>query len=285
MDLTKQPPRSPFNTGVLGLMGAARAADKARAQLNGTIGQYRFGHDSGLDARTLQFLDISPEGFLDIVKACPDSKSLNTYLKAKITKTTEEIKAHNEPLRNLKPAVTDEEARQRFDTRKANINRSDIKTMFDLLDAEDSHDFGPPTNLTNQPPRSPHSGCLIGIVCLARMADKARAKLARTLGEYKYGEDSGLDKNVLEFIGLTADGFLDGARQNPGDAGLASWLLARVHRPDQEITDWNSERRARGPWNDEVREVFEGRTRAVGRTDLTTFLDLLDSEDAHDFPE
>lgn len=290
MDLTKQPPRSPFYTGIIGLMGAARAVDKARAQLNGTIGEYRFGHDSGLDARTLRFLNISPEEFLEIVKSSPNRKSLNARLNGKTTRTIEEIKAHNEPLRNLKPAgvlwnISDEEAHQRFETRKANINRSDIKTMFDLLDAEDSHDFGPPTNLAAKPPRSAHSGGLIGIVCVARMADKARAKLTKSLGEYKYGEDSGLDKNVLEFIGLTADDFLDGVRRNADDAGLAQWLLTHVHKQDQEVSDWNAERRTRGPWNDEIREAFEGRAKAVHRPDLTTFLDLLDEEDAHDFPE
>ena len=282
MDLTKQPPRSPYYTGILGLMGAARAVDKARAQLNGRIGEYRFGGDSGLDGRTLGFLDISPEDFLEAVETCHDSRSLNAHLKEKTAKTIEEIKAHNEPLRNLKPA--DEEVRQRFEQRKENINRPDIKTMFDLLDAEDSYDFGPPTDLTSQPPRSPHSACLIGIVCVARTADKARAQLARTLGEYKYGEDSGLDKNIVEFIGLAADEFLDGVRQSPDDGALARWLLGNVHKTDQEITDWNEERRSRGPWNDEVRQMFEQRANAVRRPDLTTFLDLLDTEDAHDFP-
>ena len=282
MDLTKQPPHSPYYTGILGLMSAARAVDKARAHLNGTIGEYRFGSDSGLDGRTLGFLGISPDEFLEAVKTCPGSQSLNAHLQEKTTKTIEEIKAHNEPLRNLKPA--DEEVRQRFEQRKENINRPDIKTMFDLLDAEDSHQFGPPTDLVSQPPRSAHSACLIGIVCLARMADKARAQLVGTLGEYKYGEDSGLDRSILEFIGLTADEFVKGVRQSPDDGALARWLLGNVHKTDQEIADWNEGRRSRGPWNDEVQEMFEGRANAVGRPDLMTFLDLLDTEDAHDFP-
>ncbi|MCZ6679483.1 MAG: DUF5069 domain-containing protein [Candidatus Poribacteria bacterium] len=282
MDLTKQPPRSPYCTAVLGLMGAARASDKARAEINGTIGEYQFGRDSGLDGRTLGFLALSPDEFFEAVKACPDDQSLSASLKDKTNKTIEEIKAYNESQRNRTPQ--DEQTRQRFEQRKQNINRPDIKMMSDMLDAEDMHEFGPPTDLTSQPPRSAHSGSLLGIVCLARMADKARAKISGTLGEYKYGEDSGLDRNTLAFIGLTADEFLEGVRQSPDDAALARWLPQRIHKTDAEIAEWNTERRARGPWNDEVREMFDRRANAVGRPDLTTFLELLDMEDAHDFP-
>ncbi len=282
MDLTKHPPRSPYCTAILGLMGAARAADKARAHLNGTSGEYRFGSTSGLDGRTLGFLGLLPDEFLAAAKACPDDKSLNAYLKEKTGKTIEEIQAYNEAQRNRTPQ--DEQARQRFEQRKQSIGRPDIKMMSDMLDAENVHEFGPPTDLTSQPPRSPHSGSLLGIACLARMADKARAKLAGTLGEYKYGEDSGLDKTILALIGLTADEFLEGVRKSPDDAALARWLLERVHKTDQEIAAWNHWRRARGPWDDESRTRFEPRANAVGRPDLTTFLDLLDAEDAHDFP-
>ncbi len=282
MDLTKQPPRSPYCTAVLGLMGAARAADKARAELNNTIGEYQFGRDSGLDRRTLEFLGLSPEEFFDAVKAYPDDQSLSAGLKEKTGKTIEEIKAYNEAQRNRTPP--DEQSRQRFEQRRQNIGRLDIKMMSDMLDAEDVHEFGPPTELTAGPPRSPHSGSLLGIACLARMADKARAKLAGTIGEYKYGEDSGLDEGTLEFIGLTANEFLEGVRQSPDDAALASWLLERVQKTDAEIADWNAQRRARGPWNDEIQKIFDQRANAAGRPDLTTFLNLLDCEDAHDFP-
>jgi len=282
MDLTKQPPRSSYCTAILGLMGAARAADKARADLNGTAGEYRFGHNSGLDGRTLGFLELSPEAFIEAVKTCPDDKSLNAYLSERTAKTIEEIKAYNDSQRNRVPQ--NEEMRQRFEQRKQNIGRMDIRMMSDMLDAEDVHEFGPPTDLTVKPARSGHSGSLVGIVCLARMADKGRAALAGTLGAYKYGEDSGLDQGTLEFIGLTADEFNEGLRQCPDDASLAGWLLERVHKSDAEVAEWNSARRARGPWNDQIRTMFEGRANAAGRPDVTTFLDLLDAEDAHDFP-
>jgi len=282
MDLTIQPPRSAYCTAVAGLMGAARATDKARAQLNGTMGEYRFGSTSGLDGRTLGFLGLSPDEFLDAVKACPDDRSLTASLQEKMGKIVEKIKACNESQRNRTPQ--DEEGRQHFEQRKQSIGRSDIKMVSDMLDAEDVHEFGPPTDLTSQPPRSAHSGSLLGIACLARMADKGRAKLAGKIGEYKYGEDSGLDENTLGFIELTADELLEGVRQSPDDGALARWLLERVHKSDQEIAEWNTERRARGPWNDEIQKMFNRRTNAVGRPDLTTFLDLLDAEDAHDFP-
>ena len=281
MDLTKQAPRSPYSVAILGVMGGARAADKARALLNGTIGEYRFGKDSGLDQRTFGFLGITPDAFLEAVKACPDDRALNARLKALTKRTIEEVKAYNESQRNRVP--DSEEARQRFEQRKRNIDRMDLKMMSDMLDAEDVYTFGPPTDLTSGPPRSPHSGSLLGIVCLARMADKGRAQLAGKLGAYKFGDDSGLDRSTLEFVGMSAAEFYDGLKQHPDEGQLAKWLSSRIQKTDAEIAEWTKMRRARGPWNDESRQMFERRAQTAERPDVTTFVDLLDAEDAHDF--
>lgn len=39
------------------------------------------------------------------------------------------------------------------------------------------------------------------------MIDKARAHNGGTLGDYWYGEDSGFDRRLLEFLNLTTDAF------------------------------------------------------------------------------
>ena len=56
MDLTRQPPRRASNLSLAGIVGAARMTDKARAHNNGTMGEYLYGGNSGLDAKVLELL-------------------------------------------------------------------------------------------------------------------------------------------------------------------------------------------------------------------------------------
>ena len=60
-------------------------------------------------------------------------------------------------------------------------------------------------NLTKQPPRRPTNRSMAGVVGVARMVDKARAHNRDTLGQYLYGNDSGLDQRVLDFLDITAE--------------------------------------------------------------------------------
>ena len=53
MDLTKQPPRRPSNTIVAGIAGLARMTDKARANNNEKLGDFKYGDESGLDREVL----------------------------------------------------------------------------------------------------------------------------------------------------------------------------------------------------------------------------------------
>lgn len=78
-------------------------------------------------------------------------------------------------------------------------------------------------DLTKQAPRSPNDR-LLGIPMLPRTIDKARAALTGTLGEYFYGEKSGFDMALLNFLNLTPDQFLDGVRSSPDDESMARWL-------------------------------------------------------------
>jgi hypothetical protein len=62
-------------------------------------------------------------------------------------------------------------------------------------------------DLTKQPPWSPRL-TLNGLVGLPRLIEKARAAKFGQLGSYKFGSDSSLDKEILEFVGLPAEKFL-----------------------------------------------------------------------------
>lgn len=71
---------------------------------------------------------------------------------------------------------------------------------------------------------------MLGIPMLPRTIDKARAKLAGTIGEYVYGEKSSFDVALLEFLGLSQEQFLEGVRSSPDDAAMERWV--RGHARD-----------------------------------------------------
>lgn len=281
MDLRTRPPRSPYCTAVLGLVGAARAVDKARAAISGTLGDYAFGATTGLDARTLGFLDVSRDDFLDAVGASATDAAVSSLLGASSGKTIEEIKRYNHSQRNR---VADAAAaKASFEERKDAIGRHDIRMVADMLDAEDVHDFGPPADLTVGPPRSAYSGSLCGVVLLARIADKGRAALAGTAGEFRYGHDSGLDWEALEYLGIPVDEFTEHLRDAESENALATALMARIERTGPEIDEYRRAWHAAGALAHK-REDFAQRARAAGRPDIEAFFDLLDAEDAAAFP-
>jgi hypothetical protein len=88
-------------------------------------------------------------------------------------------------------------------------------------------------DLTIEFPRSPRE-TLLGIPMLPRTIDKARAALSDTLGEYIYGEKSGFDMSLLEFLGLTSGAFLEGVRESPDDAAMAKWLESHAPKTPAE---------------------------------------------------
>ena len=283
MDLTQRAPRSPYHIGVLGMMNTARMVDKARARLSNTLGEYKAGQGSGRDQRTLTSLGLSEDTFLEIVKKAQDDQSIETGIQAVSNINLDQIKAFNAVERDREPP--NETYRRGFEERKLIVGQPEIITMPDMLDAEDIHDFGVPFDLTIGPPLSAHSGGILGIVCLGRLISKTKAFLNNTLSEYKFGANSGLDINTMKFLDLTETELIDGVGHRPDLPDLLKWLRSKISKSSHEITDWNRDRRARGPWNEEIQKMFVDRAVAVGRLDLTTFLDLLDCEDANDYSQ
>lgn len=281
MDLGAQPPRSPYCVAVLGLVGAARAADKARADIADTLGEYAFGATTGLDSRTLGFLGVSRDEFLDAVRASRTDADLTGRLRASAGKTIDEIKQYNHSQRCRTADAG--EARASFEARKAAIDRHDIRMVADMLDAEDVDDFGPPTDLTVGPPRSPYSGSLCGVIPLARTADKGRAVLAGTAGEYHYGSDSGMDREVLKYLRIPIDDFTELLRDADDEGALAAALMGRIDRTGAEIDEYCRAWRATGP-HAHMADDFVARAEAAARPDIDIYFDLLDVEDAASFP-
>ena len=65
---------------------------------------------------------------------------------------------------------------------------------------------------------------------------------------------------------------------NSGD-----WVLENTDRTQDEISRLNEALSQKGPENDEQRAIFNITLKRIapGRTDITTWFDLLDLDDAH----
>ena len=141
MDLTKGPPRSPKSTAILNCVAVARMADKGRAQLAGKVREYKYGNDSGMDKATLHFLGVTSEAFLDALRSCPDDASLETWLRPRFKRTSQEVDEYN---RSRTAPPTTPERIAMFQERLAKLapGRTDLKTLWDLTDLDDKKSFG-----------------------------------------------------------------------------------------------------------------------------------------------
>ena len=115
---------------------------------------------------------------------------------------------------------------------------------------------------------------------LARTIDKARAAIAGTAGEYIF--DCPMDRQLFATLGVTADEFLELVGRSPDDIAVVAWLRGRnAPLEGVAIDDHNRAIEAWAPKSAEGRERFERQRNAIapGRTDITTWTDLIDAEE------
>ena len=283
MDLTRQPPRRATNLSLAGIVGAARMVDKARAHNNGTTGEYLYGENSGLDAKVLGLLGISDEDFAQAAGE-HDDEALQTWLLEKSSVTQAEIDEFNQRELSLEPP--NEQYKQMLRDRLAKYapGRTDITTVLQSMQLDDWGSFWQ-VDLTVGPPRSPHAKDVAGCHGVARMADKARAARAGKIGEYKYGEDSGQDRRILEFLGVSSDDFQEAAVNNPNDVEIGDWVLEQSGKGADEIAAFNERMANWGPEDDSSKAYFEKRLQEVApaRTDIKTWAALQDVDDKLSF--
>jgi len=132
-------------------------------------------------------------------------------------------------------------------------------------------------------PRSPKE-TLAGYAHVARIIDKARAHNAGTLGEYIY--NCPMDQSWFAFTGVTAEAFAE-AVTTRDDRQMADWVRQRAapHAPE-EIEAWNRTLLGRTPSSPESQKRFLAtrETIAPGRTDVTTWPDMIDLEEGRPVP-
>ena len=64
-------------------------------------------------------------------------------------------------------------------------------------------------NLAKRAPRRPYNIGVFGMMNLARMTDKAIARLSDSIRQYKFGSNSNRDCKTLSTLGLTEKDFLN----------------------------------------------------------------------------
>jgi len=137
-------------------------------------------------------------------------------------------------------------------------------------------------DLTKEFPRSPHDK-MLGIYSLPRVIDKASASNEGKLGEYDY--DCPHDKPVLEFLGVDGATFAKKVAELKTDSAIADWIkreTAFAGKSPQEIETFNAGRLAWKPPAGSPGETFFVQLRdqvAPGRTDITTWFDVLDADE------
>ena len=282
-DLTQRPPRSPYLRSVLDIVAVARMADKARAAKSGKLVEYRYGEASALDVAILDFLGIDQEAFMMGAYENPNDVELGEWILERSTLEATDVSAFN-------AGQTDrgriDDTRERFLQRRAEICPEGvaIQTWFDLIDYDDEASFGL-VDLTRHPPRSPYATDIGGVVGLARMADKGWALIGDTLGEYWYGDDSGIDRQILEFLGLSQEEFTDGLRESRSDSALAEWLGERLDKPAAKIEGFNDQLHRFGPSNERQWRFLRRGIEKLdpSRTEVASFMALTFLEDRVSF--
>ena len=280
VDLTAGPPRSARAKDIAGICGVARMADKARAERAEKIGEYLYGDDSGQDVRILTFLSISATDFQEAAVNNPNDLEIGAWVLENCSKSQDEIDTFNETLVNYAP---NEASQERFNARIQEIDpsRTDINTWVALQDLDDQLSFGI-IDLNRRAPRSPYDTDVYGMVQLARLIDKGRAFNSNTLGAYFYGEDSGIDRATLTFLGVSATEFAEKLETLSTDAEVEAWLKVDHPKSDADIEAYNEQMTQMGPTDERYKALMAKMIERIApdRTDINTWfaLMLLDDE-------
>ncbi|MBV9272216.1 MAG: DUF5069 domain-containing protein, partial [Candidatus Eremiobacteraeota bacterium] len=138
-------------------------------------------------------------------------------------------------------------------------------------------------DLTTDYPRSVRDKVL-GIVQLGRTIDKGKALAHGNLGEYHY--NCPMDKAVFEFLAIDHEQLLEVIRGTNSDAEIEAYVAPFIRKKSShEIETWNREWVSRKPQGESLEYFTQLRDKvAPGRTDVSTWTDLLDVEEGRDVP-
>ncbi len=134
-------------------------------------------------------------------------------------------------------------------------------------------------DLMQEPPRSPRLR-LGGYAILARMADKGRATLNGTNGEYHF--NCPLDNMLFGFKGIEGEDVRNVLLSGASDEEVVNWIDEHgTPRTPEEINDWSDDMERLSYYNvPEKKEWFVDECRQLGLDPArVTLFDLLETDD------
>ena len=140
-------------------------------------------------------------------------------------------------------------------------------------------------DLTKEAPRSPRVR-IANYALLARMADKGRATLNKTNGDYHF--NCPLDNMLFSFKGVNGDEVRKLLESGAHDEEIAKWF--NIHGTPQtvsEVKQWSDCVEAVLPYEDpEKREWFTGECERLGLDPKsTTLFEMLEKDDRDSFKQ
>lgn len=134
MDLTRDYPRSPRDQ-LDGMMMLPRAIDKARAQLEGKLGEYIY-YGCRFNLHLFNTLGVTEDEFLDAVRRTPNDEAVVEWIREYVRPERERIAKmhdwilHNEPSAGEREKFCDE-------LEKIDPGNDFVNTWTDLIDLEE----------------------------------------------------------------------------------------------------------------------------------------------------
>lgn len=135
MDLTKDYPRSPREE-LDGMMILPRAIDKARAQLEGKLGQYIY-FGCPINRMLFNTLGVTEDEFLDAVRTAPDDAAVLEWIHELVRPERDKIEAMNQRLLHDDPRTKNEKKHFEDELDRVDPGNDSIKTWPDLIDLEE----------------------------------------------------------------------------------------------------------------------------------------------------
>lgn len=134
MDLTKDYPRSPREK-LDGMMLLPRAIDKARAQVDGKLGEYIY-YGCRFNRRLFDTFGVTDDEFLDAVRTAPDDDAVLEWVRDFVRPEPEKVEAMNRWVEDSRPAPTE---REEFSNELERVDpgNDSIETWADLIDLEE----------------------------------------------------------------------------------------------------------------------------------------------------
>ncbi len=120
---------------MLGIVQLARTTDKAKAVVEGRIGEYKY--DCPMDQGLFEYLGMDPKAFLSIVKDAKDDLEIEKYANTFVAKKDpRSVEAFNKKWLSEAPIG---ESLKHFNELRSKIapSRTDVTSWSDLLDLEE----------------------------------------------------------------------------------------------------------------------------------------------------